>query len=65
MKLAVWIRYVSQFGPESFEEHCHIKEVFETTTIADLIEWQKRMFRSDKKIQDGSRIEEMHIGPME
>jgi len=65
MRLAATIRYVTRFGPGSFEEHCHIKEVFETTTIAELIEWQRNMLRNDREIQLGLRIKDMRIGPME
>ena len=65
MKLAARIKYLSQFGPGMAESNLHIKQVFEDTTIGDLIEWQRCMFRDDKKIQDGSRIREIRIGPLE
>lgn len=65
MKIAVRINDARQFSPDDWESTTHIKEIPESTTIGELIEWQKEVFPHNKKVQSNEVIEQMHISNME
>lgn len=64
MKIVARINSNRQYSEDAWEAIVHIKEVSETTTIGELIEWQKRLFPRNKDVQAGD-IEQIFISTME
>ena len=65
MRIAVTIDDYRQCGPDDYEKVCHIKEVYESTTIGELVEWQKSIFPWFKDLQNGKTLTQMRIQNME
>ena len=64
VKLAARINSNRQYSEDAWEAIAHIKEITETTTIGELIAWQKKLFPCNSDVQAGN-IEQIYISNME
>ena len=65
MRFAAVIRISEQCSPEDFDWNTYIKEIKPQTTLNDLLDWQKSIWKHKKDIQDGEFCYEMTIQKME
>jgi len=64
-RYAAVIRISEQCSPDDFEWNTYIKEIQPGTQIADLLDWQKTIFKHIQSIRDGEFFYPMMIQPME
>ena len=65
MKIVAHINDCRQYSEDSWEPIVLTKELTEATTIGELVEWQKKLYKGNKSIQAGDSIYQMHISNME